>query len=64
MFLVFSEVVDMAGMTAFGKYMKRKGEKKGKAAGMAEGMKQGEMSAAQAIAKRKDEAARRARGVM
>ena len=54
----------MAGITAFGKYMKRKGEKKGKAAGMAEGMKQGEMSAAQAIAKRKDEAARRARGVM
>ena len=54
----------MGGITAFGKYMKRKGEKKGKAAGMAEGMKQGEMSAAQAIAKRKDEAARRARGVM
>ena len=54
----------MGGMTAFGKYMKRKGEKKGKAAGMAEGMKQGEMSAAQMIAKRKDEAAARARGVM
>lgn len=31
---------------------------------MAEGMKQGEMSAAQMIAKRKDEAAQRARGVM
>ena len=54
----------MGGMTGFGKYMKRKGEKKGKAAGMAEGMKQGEMSAAQMIAKRKDEAAARARGMM
>ena len=54
----------MGGMTSFGKYMKRKGEKKGKAAGMAEGMKQGEMSAAQMIAKRKDEAAARARGMM
>jgi flagellar biosynthesis/type III secretory pathway protein FliH len=43
---------------------KKKGKAEGMAAGMAEGMKQGEMSAAQMIAKRKDEAARRARGVM
>lgn len=39
-------------------------KKKSYAKGMAEGMKQGEMNAAQMIAKRKDEAARRARGVM
>jgi flagellar biosynthesis/type III secretory pathway protein FliH len=43
---------------------KKKGKAEGMAAGMAEGMKQGEMNAAQMIAKRKDEAARRARGVM
>jgi hypothetical protein len=58
----------MAGLSGFGSYMRKQGKKKGKAegmaAGMAEGMKQGEMSAAQMIAKRKDEAARRARGVM
>jgi flagellar biosynthesis/type III secretory pathway protein FliH len=58
----------MAGLSGFGSYMRKQGKKKGKAegmaAGMTEGMKQGEMSAAQMIAKRKDEAARRARGVM
>lgn len=54
----------MSAMAGFGKYMKRKGEKKGKAAGMAEGMAQGQMSAAQMIAKRKDESAKRARGMM
>ncbi len=54
----------MAGLSGFGSYMRKKGKKQGKAEGMAEGMKQGEMSAAQMIAKRKDEAARRARGVM
>ncbi len=54
----------MGGMTSFGKYMRKKGKKKGYAQGMEEGMKQGEMSAAQAIAKRKDEAAARARGMM
>lgn len=58
----------MAGLSGFGSYMRKQGKKKGKAegmaAGMAEGMKQGEMNAAQMIAKRKDEAARRARGVM
>ena len=58
----------MAGLSGFGSYMRKQGKKKGKAegmaAGMTEGMKQGEMNAAQMIAKRKDEAAKRARGMM
>ena len=54
----------MSAMAMAGKGLYKKGKKKGKAQGMEEGMKQGEMNAAQMIAKRKDEAARRARGVM
>ena len=54
----------MAGMSPFGSYMRKKGKKQGYAKGLEEGKKQGEMGAAQMIAKRKDEAARRARGVM
>jgi flagellar biosynthesis/type III secretory pathway protein FliH len=54
----------MGAMAMAGKGLYKKGKRKGKAEGMEEGMKQGEMSAAQMIAKRKDEAARRARGVM
>lgn len=54
----------MAGLSPFGSYMRKKGKKQGYAKGLEEGMKQGEMSAAQMIAKRKDEAARRARGMM
>jgi flagellar biosynthesis/type III secretory pathway protein FliH len=49
---------------AGGKDAKKQGYAKGMKQGVEQGMKQGEMSAAQMIAKRKDEAARRARGVM
>lgn len=54
----------MAAMAMAGKALYKKGKKKGAAQGMEEGMKQGEMNAAQMIAKRKDEAAKRARGMM
>jgi hypothetical protein len=54
----------MSAMAMAGKALYKKGKKKGQAQGMAEGMKQGEMSAVQMIAKRKDEAAKRARGMM
>jgi flagellar biosynthesis/type III secretory pathway protein FliH len=54
----------MAGMSPFGSYMRKKGKKQGYAKGLEEGKKQGEMGAAQAIARRKDEAAARARGMM
>ena len=43
---------------------RKNAKKKSYAKGMEEGMKQGEMNAAQMIAKRKDEAAKRARGMM
>ena len=49
---------------ASGTDAKKKGYAKGMKQGMAEGMEQGKMGAAQAIAKRKDEAAKRARGMM
>jgi len=51
-------------MASAGKGLYGKGKKKGAAKGMEEGMKQGEMNATQMIAKRKDEAAKRARGMM
>jgi hypothetical protein len=54
----------MAGFSPVGRALYKKGKKKGMAQGMEEGMKQGEMGAAQAIARRKDEAAKRARGMM
>lgn len=54
----------MAGLSPFGSYMRKKGKKQGFAKGLEEGKKQGEMGAAQAIARRKDEAAQRARGMM
>ena len=54
----------MAGLSPFGNYMRKKGKKQGYAKGLEEGKKQGEMGAAQAIARRKDEAAQRARGMM
>lgn len=54
----------MAGLSPFGSYMRKQGKKKGFAKGLEEGKKQGEMGAAQAIARRKDEAAQRARGMM
>lgn len=54
----------MGAMAMAGKALYKKGKKKGAAKGMEEGMKQGEMNAAQMIAKRKDEAAKRARGMM
>jgi hypothetical protein len=54
----------MGAMAMAGKALYKKGKKKGAAQGMEEGMKQGEMNAAQMIAKRKDEAAKRARGMM
>jgi hypothetical protein len=54
----------MAGLSPFGNYMRKKGKKQGMAQGLEEGRKQGEMGAVQAIAKRKDESAKRARGMM
>jgi hypothetical protein len=54
----------MGAMAMAGKALYKKGKKKGAAQGMEEGMKQGEMNAAQMIAKRKDEAAKRARGMV
>ena len=54
----------MAGFSPVGRALYKKGKKKGMAQGMEEGMKQGEMNAAQMLAKRKDEAAKRARGMM
>ena len=54
----------MAALSPFGSYMRKKGKKQGYAKGLEEGQKQGEMNAAQMIAKRKDEAAKRARGMM
>jgi len=54
----------MAALSPFGSYMRKKGKKQGYAKGLEEGQKQGEMSAVQAIAKRKDESAKRARGMM
>ncbi|MDH5641563.1 MAG: hypothetical protein OEY28_09735 [Nitrospira sp.] len=54
----------MGAMAMAGKALYKKGKKKGAAKGMEEGMKQGEMNAAQMIARRKDEAAKRARGMM
>jgi hypothetical protein len=54
----------MGAMAMAGKALYKKGKKKGQKMGMEEGMKQGEMNAAQMIAKRKDEAAKRARGMM
>ena len=49
---------------AGGKDAKKKGYAKGMKQGVEQGMEQGEMDAMRKIAKRKDEAARRARGVM
>jgi flagellar biosynthesis/type III secretory pathway protein FliH len=43
---------------------KSKGMKKGMTEGMEMGMREGEMTASQKIAKRKDEAAKRARGMV
>jgi hypothetical protein len=54
----------MGAMAMAGKALYKKGKKKGQKIGMEEGVKQGEMSAAQMIAKRKDEADKRARGMM